>query len=327
VTARIRFVRWLGACLSFGAAAGLPLPGQSQEFPSRNITIVVPFPAGGGTDLFGRLIAQQFAAAFGRNVVIDNRSGAAGNIGAELVARAPADGHTLLYTASTIALNQAVTLKPTFDPQRELAAVSLAVTIPQVLVVHPSLPVKSAKELIALGKSKPGALSFSAGNVGSAGHLAFELLKTHTGLDAVNIAYRGAAPATVALVSGETHFSFLVPPVVQAHIRSGRLRALAVSSRARSSVLAEVPTMIEQGIAGFEALQWHGLFAPKKTPSAALERLNRELVRALASPAVKERALAEGAETVGSTAPVFEAFFKSEVEKWTVVATRSGARQ
>jgi len=301
-------------------------PAHAQEFPSRNITIIVPFPAGGGNDIFGRLIGQRLAAAFGRTVIVDNRSGASGNIGAEAVVRAAPDGHTILYGNANVATTQVVPPKPAFDPQRDLAPVSMTVLIPFVLVAHPSLPVRSVRDLLALVKGKPGDLTFSAGSTGSITHLAMELLKLNTKLDVRYVPYKGAAPSVVALLSGEVQISFLVPPVVQSQIRNGKMRGLAVSSLKRSTALPDIPTLHEAGVKDFEALQWHGFFVPARTPPAIVTRIHVEVVKALAASEIKERLATEGAEIVGSTPTDFAAFFRSEVKKWSEVVQRSGTK-
>ena len=297
----------------------------AQEYPSRNVTIIVPFPAGGGNDIFARLIGQRLAAAFGRTVIVDNRPGASGNIGAEAVVRAAPDGHTILYGNANVATTQVVPPKPAFDPQRDLAPVSMTVLIPFVLVAHPSLPVRNVKDLLALAKAKPGNLTFSA-VTGSITHLAMELLKLDTKLDARYVPYKGAAPSLVALLSGEVQISFLVPPVVQSQIRNGKARTLAVSSLKRSTALPDIPTLHEAGVKDFEALQWHGFFVPAKTPPAIVTRMHVEVVKALAASEMKERLATEGAEIVGSTPMDFAAFFRSEVKKWSEVVQRSGTK-
>lgn len=305
-------------------AAACVSAASAQDYPTRNVTIVVPYPPGGGTDLFARAIGQELSAKLGKPVIVENRSGASGNIGAEVVVRSTPDGHTLLYTASPIALSQAVYKKLAFNALRDLKPITMSVSIPQVLVVHPALPVKSTKALVALTKSKPGMLTFSSGGVGSGGHFAAELFKLRTGADMRHVPYRGAAPALVALISGETQLAFLVPPVVRPHLEAGKLRALAMTSLKRSPLFPKVPTLHELGYTNFEALQWHGLFAPAKTPAPIVEKLGEAAKAALASPSVQARFAAEGAEAVGSSPAEFAAFFKAELAKWTEVAKRAG---
>lgn len=313
-------------CAVLAAAGGLALnqPINAQGYPARNITLVVPYPPGGGTDLFARLIAQDIGKQFERQIVVDNRSGAGGNIGAELVAKAPPDGYTLLYTASQIAVSRVLSKTLRFDPQRDLRAISMSISIPLVLAVHPSLPVQSIKELVALAKAKPGALTYSSSGPGASGHFTMEFLNSATGIDTRHVPYRGAAPALTSVIAGETHMAFLVPPLVQAHAASGKLRLIAVSSRTRSSVFPNVPTAQEQGLRDFEALQWHGFFAPEATPEAVIKQLHGAIVKALGSPDVKSRLAAEGAVVVGNTPAEFAAFFQKELAKWTAIAKRAG---
>ena len=242
-----------------------------KRTPSRTSLLVVPYPPGGGTDLFARVIAQDLAKQFDKQIVVDNRSGANGNIGAEFVTKAPPDGYTLLYTASPIAVSRVLSKVVRFDAQRDLRPISMTISIPLVLAVHPSLPVRNIKELVALAKAKPGTLTYSSSGPGASGHFTMELLNFATGIDTRHVPYRGAAPALTSVLSGETQMAFLVPPLVQSQAASGKLRAIAVSSRARSPVLPNVPTAQEQGLRDFEALQWHGFFAP----GAVVEAMSR----------------------------------------------------
>jgi tripartite-type tricarboxylate transporter receptor subunit TctC len=313
--------------LAAGDAALFHAAANAQDFPSRTITIVVPIPPGGGPDIFGRLIGQRLAAGLGKPVIVDNRPGATGDIGAEAVARAAPDGHTLLYTTAVLVLRQVVPPKPALDPQRDLAPVSITLRHPWFLVTHPSLPVRNVKDLLALGKAKPGDLTFGGGGIGGALHFAVELFKLDTKLDARYIPYQGAPRAQVALLSGEVQLAFLGSPVVRPHVISGKMRALGVSALKRSSVLPEVPTLHEAGVKDFEVLNWYGFFVPAKTPAATIARIHGEVVKALAVPEMKERAATEGFELVGSTTPSdFAAFFRSEVKKWSDVVQRSGMK-
>jgi tripartite-type tricarboxylate transporter receptor subunit TctC len=308
--------------IAIGAAAGLTATARAEDFPTHNVTIIVPFPPGGGNDILGRLIGQRLAGTLGRMVIVENRAGANGNIGAQAVVRAAPDGHTMLYANSSIATANVIPPKATFDSQRDLAPVSMTALIPFVLVVHPSLPVRSVKDLLALAKAKPGALTYGAGGIG----LPMELLKFNANIDVRGIFYKGAAPATVALLSGEVQMSLQVPVIVQSHIRNGKARGLAVSSLNRSTVLPEMPTLHEAGVKDFEALQWHGFFVPAKTPTATVTRIHADIVKALVASELKERFAAEGAEIVGSTPSQFTAFISSEIKKWADVVQRSGMK-
>ncbi len=306
------------------AALGLATCAGAHGYPAKNITMVVPYPPGGGTDLFGRAIAQDMARQFDRQIVIDNRSGAGGNIGSEFVARSAPDGYTLLYTASQIAVSKVLSRNARFDAQRDLRPVSMTISIPLVLAVHPSLPVRNIKELVALAKAKPGSLSYSSSGAGASGHFTMELLNSKLGINTQHVPYRGAAPSLTSVLSGETQMAFLVPPIVQPHVASGKLRVIAVSSRERSSVFPEVRTVQEQGVREYEALQWHGVFAPAATPDAVINQLNASVIKALARPELKARLTAEGARPVGSSPAEFTAFFQQELVKWADVAKRAG---
>ena len=301
--------------------------GWAQEFPSRQITIIVPVPPGGGTDTFARFIAQKLSTSFGRTVLVDNRPGASSTIGTGAVVRSQPDGHTLLYVSSVIVLMNTFNTDLTFDPRRDLAPISMTVFIPQILLTHPSLPVRNVKELLALAKAKPGALSYGSGGFGGAQHLAMELLKLKTGIDVYHVPYRGAAPIQVSLLSGETQIGFLVIPVVQAHLKTGKMRALGLSARKRSTILPDIPTLHESGITDFEALQWQGFFVPAKVPQPVIDRLNQEIVKALAAPDMTERLAVEGAEIVGSTPRDFATFYQKEFTKWTDVLKHAGAKR
>ena len=324
LTDAIEFSRGLGAVL-VGLAA-VSATAFAQEYPSKPVRLVVPFPAGGGSDVIARVTAQKLGANLGQTVVVDNRAGASGNIAAELVARAPADGYTVLFANSSLSISPALYAKLPFDPVRDFQPISMASSYPFVLVIHPSLPVHSVKELVALARAKPDQLTFSSAGSGTMSHLAMELLKIKTGLRAVHLPYKGAAPASIALMSGEAQLAFVVMPVAQVQIKAGRFRGLGVAAKTRSPVLPQVPTMIEAGVAGHEALQWNGFFAPAKTPQPVLDRLQREVVKALGDPEVKQRFADEGATPVGNTPAEFAAFFRSEAEKWNDVVKRSGAK-
>jgi tripartite-type tricarboxylate transporter receptor subunit TctC len=224
----------LCAAIAAASISALNAPVAAQGYPARNITLIVPYPPGGGTDLFARVISQDMSKQFERQIVVDNRSGAGGNIGAELVAKAVPDGYTLLYTASQIAVSRVLSKNLRFDPQRDLRAISMTISIPLVLAVHPSLPARNLKELVALAKAQPGALTYSSSGPGASGHFTMELLNHTTGIDTRHVPYRGAAPSLTSVIAGETQMAFLVPPLVQPHVASGKLRPIAVSSRTRS---------------------------------------------------------------------------------------------
>jgi tripartite-type tricarboxylate transporter receptor subunit TctC len=298
----------------------------SQEYPARPVRVVVGFPAGGGSDLIARLVAQKLTAALGQPTVVENRPGASANIAAELVAKSAPDGYTLLFGNSSLSISPAVFRKLNYDPVRDLMPISMASSYPFALAVHPSLPVRSVRELVALAKAKPGALDYASAGAGTMSHMAMELLRIKTGINVAHLSYRGAAPASVSLLSGETQLAFLVMPVAAAQIKAGKLRGLSVAAPTRSAAAPQVPTMQEAGVEGHIALQWNGFFAPAKTPPAVLERLHREVAKAVHLPDVKQRFEAEGATPAGTTPNEFAAFYRSEADKWADVAKRSGTR-
>lgn len=303
------------------------LPAWSQDYPAKQVRLVVSFPAGGGSDLIARIVAQKLAAALGQPVVPDNRAGASGNIAAELVAKSPPDGYTLLFTNSSLSISPAVFRKLNYDPVKELTPISMASSYPFALAVHPSLPVQSVKALVALAKSKPDALAYASAGGGTMSHMAMELLRLKTGgIRIQHLPYKGAAPATVSLISGETQLAFVVMPVAAAQIKAGKVRGLAVAAPTRSAAAPELPTMQEAGVEGHVALQWNGFFAPARTPQAVLDRLHREVAKAVHLPDVKQRFEAEGATPAGTSPGEFAAFYRAEAEKWSEVAKRSGTR-
>lgn len=302
------------------------LPSLAQEYPARPVRVIVGFPAGGGSDLVARVFAQKLTGALGQSVVVENRPGASANIAAELAARSAPDGYTLLFANSSLSISPAVFRKLAYDPVKDFTPISMASSYPFVLAVHPSLPVRSVKELVALARSKPGALDYASAGPATMSHLAMQLMRLKTGVELSHLSYKGAAPAVVSLMSGETQLAFLVMPVAHPQFKAGKLRGLGVAAPARSPAAPEVPTMQEAGVAGNEAVQWNDFFAPARTPPAILDRLHREVVKAVAAPEVRQRIEAEGAAPVGNTPGEFAAFFRAEAEKWADVAKRSETR-
>ena len=318
-----RVVQFLAA-----AACFLAWPGQAtpQEYPVKPVRVIVGFPAGGGSDLIARVFAQKLTGALGQTVVVDNRPGASANIAAELAARSAPDGYTLLFANSSLSISPAVFRKLAYDPVRDFMPISMASSYPFVLAVHPSLPVRSVRELVALAKAKPGALDYASAGPATMSHLAMQLMRLKTGVELGHLSYKGAAPAVVSLMSGETQLAFLVMPVAHPQFKAGKLRGLGVAAKTRSAAAPQVPTMQEAGVEGHEALQWNGLFAPARTPQAILDRLHREVVKAVAAPEVRQRIEAEGATPAGTSPSEFAAFFRVEAEKWADVARRSGTK-
>jgi tripartite-type tricarboxylate transporter receptor subunit TctC len=299
---------------------------QAQDYPAKQVRLVLPFPPGGGSDIIARVVAQKLTGSLGQPVIVDNRAGASGNIAAEIVAKSPADGYTLLFGNSSLSISPAVFQKLNYDPVKDLVPISMASSYPFALAVHPSLPVRSVKGLIALAKSKPDALAYASAGGGTMSHMAMELLRLRTGIQVQHLPYKGAAPASVSLLSGETQVAFLVMPVAAVQIKAGKLRGLGVAASQRSAAAPDVPTMQEAGVKDNVALQWNGFFAPGRTPSAVLDRLHREVAKAVHLPDVMQRFEAEGATPSGSSPAEFAAFFRSEAEKWAEVAKRSGTK-
>ena len=310
--------------LGFSAAVVVSADAAwAQDYPARSVTIVVPFPAGGGADLFARVLGQELAAILGKPFVIENRAGAGGNIGANAVVRAAPDGLVVLYTTSGLAISRAVYASLAFQAEKDLQPVMITVSIPQVLVVHPSLPVKNMQQFIALAKAKPRSIGYGA-DVGSAGHLAMEMVGETAGIHQHQVPYKGVAPIVTALIGGEVQSAFLVIPLVKPHLVSGRMRAIGVSSSKRSGALPDVPTLQEQGLANFEALQWHGFFVPVRTPMHIVDRLSTAVQRALKTQHINDRATTEGAEIVQSTQSQFALFFTQEIARYVNIAKRAG---
>ena len=298
----------------------------AQTYPVKPVRVIVPFPPGAGVDIVARTVLPRLGEALGQQFIVDNRAGAAGNLGAEVAAHALADGYTLLFTPASVASSQALYPKLGYNLVKDLEPLSMVAAAPFVLVVHPSLPVKSVKDLIAMAKAKPEMLTYSTAGAGTMSHFAMELMQLLSAVKLTHLPYKGAAPAGIAVMSGEAHVSFLVMPVAQAQIRVNRLRGLGVAAKTRAPVIPQVPTMEEAGVKGHIALQWNGLFAPSATPRAIIDKLHRETVAALGNNEVRQRLADEGAEPVGSTPAEFAAFFRSEAAKWGDVAKRSGTR-
>ena len=321
ITARLHMR--LAAALAFLFAA---LPAAAQNYPKGPVRVIVPFPVAGGVDVAGRILAQSLAESFGKPFVIENRGGANGNIGTETVARSPGDGYTLLFTGAGLVTNPSLYKKVPYDPVRDFEPVSLMALGPNVLVVHPSLPVKSVKELIALAKARPGEIGFAGSGSGSTPHLAGELFNTMAGVQMVHIPYRGSGPAMIGLLSGEVPVMFIPAINAGGHVASGRLRALAVTSRERLSAMPNLPTVSEAGLNGYESSQWYGLLAPAGTPPEILNLLNAHVARIMHGADMKARMTNDGLVPIGSSREQFSVHIRAEIEKWAKVISASGAR-
>jgi len=299
----------------------------AQQYPAKPIRIVVPFPAGGIADLFARVIGQKFSEAWGQPVVVDNRPGAGGNIGAEIVAKSPADGYTLVMgSIGTHSVNVSLFSKLAFDPVRDFAPVALVMEAEGLLVLHPSVPAKSVKELIALARARPGQVAYASAGHGTAGHLSGELFKSMAKVDMVHVPYKGNVPAITDLMAGQTSLLFATMPTVLPQVQAGRLKALAVTSSTRSPAAPELPTVAEAALPGYSVTNWIGLFAPAGSPRDIVSKLNGETIRIMQAPDIRKRLANEGAKFTAKTPEEFGAFVRSEIAKWAKVVKEAGIR-
>ena len=296
----------------------------AQAFPSRPIRLIVPQSAGGSTDKIARIAAQKMSDAFDQPVVVDNRPGAGSINGTEMVANAAADGHTLLAVAASFTINPSLHKSLPFDPVRSFVPVSQLATLSHILIVHPSVPAKSVKELIALAKSKPGDLNLATSGVATSTHMAAELFMYMTGTRMTHVPYKGGAPSIIAMLSGQCQVNFAAISTAIPHVRSGKMRALAVSSAKRSAGAPELPTIAEAGVPEYSHSSWVGILAPAKTPQAIITRLNAEAVKAVQAQEVKVLLLVDGLESSGTTPAEYAAIIKTEVAKWIKVAKAAG---
>lgn len=304
----------------------VPAVVSAQEYPTRPIRFVVPFPPGGGNDIVGRIVAQKLSEGLKQTVVVDNRGGAGGTIGTDMVAKAPADGHTMLINNISLAVNATLIPRLPYDTLRQLAPVSIIGRQPNILVVYPGSKAKSVKELLDLARAKPGGVNYGSGGVGTASHLATELLQLSTGTKMTHIPYKGLGPALVDLMGGRTEFIISTMASALPQLKSGKLRPLAVTTLKRSAFFPELPTMIEAGVAGFDFTTWYVLVVPAGTPKAVMTRINTELAKIAALPQIKEQFSAQGLETAHTSAGEAQAYLAAEVVKWGKVIKASGAR-
>ena len=309
------------------AGAVFPAVTDAQNYPAKSIRLIVPFPPGGSTDLMGRVLGAKLGEAFGHQVIVENRPGASGMIGNELVARAAPDGYLLtLGTIGAMSVNQSLFKSVPYDSTRDFAPITLTGNVENLLVVHPSVPVHNVKELIALAAGKPGMLIFASRGAGNAPHLAGELFNQLAKVKLVHLPYKGGGPAMIDLVAGQVSLSFASMPSSLPFAKSGKLRALAVGGVKRSPAAPEIPTVAENGLPGFEITDWQGLLAPAKTPAAVIERLHRETLRILNEREVKERLAAAGLQVVTTTPSQFADFIRAEIDKWGKVIRTAGIK-
>ena len=311
----------VAATLMAAAAAG------AQTYPTKPVRLVVPSSPGGGTDITARIIAPELSKLLGQQVIVENRAGAGTMIGGDIVAKAAPDGYTLLMGISTLAINPAIYRKVPYDALRDFAPISQAVTLPNVIVGHPSLPARNVKELVALARSRPGELNFSSAGVGTSPHLSIELFLVMTKTKMLHVPYKGSGPAATDLIAGQVQLMARNMLTAYPHIKSGRMRPYGVTSVKRAAGAPEIPTIAEAGVPGYEAVQWYGVLAPANTPRAIVPRLHTDIAKVLQQPNVRELLGKDGAEPVGSTPEQFAAFIKSETAKWAKVVKDAGIPQ
>ncbi len=306
------------------ASASAIAAWAAEPYPSKPIRLIVPYAVGGATDITSRIIAQPLGDSMGQQIIVDNRAGGASITGTDMVAKAAPDGYTILMASIAFGANAGLYTKLPYDPQKDFATVSLVAIVPLVLAIHPSVPVRSVTELLALAKAKPGALNYGSAGNGSANHLATELLKHMTSTNIVHVPYKGGGPAVVAIVAGETSMLFATISSSLQHYKTGRLIALGVSTAKRNTALPEVPTVAEAGVPGYDFFEWQGVVVPAGTPQAVIDRLHKETVKALANPDARERIVGLGLDVAGSTPQQFATHLNAEVLRWKKVAKESG---
>ncbi|MBM3356498.1 MAG: tripartite tricarboxylate transporter substrate binding protein [Betaproteobacteria bacterium] len=311
-----------------GSAAAQSQSGAADDrYPTKPVRMIVPNPAGGGVDIIARLVGNKLSQQLGQSIVVENRPGAGGTIGLGVLAQSPADGYTLgMGVTATLAIAPSLYRRLPYDPLKDFEPITLIATLPLILVVHPSLPVKSVRDLVRLAKSRPGQIDYSSGGNGTPPHLAAELFKTQAGVKFTHVPYKGGPPAVNAAVSGEISLMFANALPALPHIKAGRLRALAVTSSKRASAFPEIPTIAEAGVSRYDAVQWYGVIAPAAVPRVIIDRLNREIREVIKITEVRAPLLAEGAEFSDTTPQQFRQFIAAEMAKWGNVVQASGAR-
>lgn len=309
-------VSGVAVCLSSALMVGAV---HAQSWPTKPIKFIVPYPPGGGTDVIARIVQEPLAKELGQQVIIDNRGGAGGSIGSALAAQSPSDGYTVLFTLSSHTINPAFYPRLPFDTEKDFSPVVTIASLPQILVANPNFPAKTVKEVIEMAKAKPGSISYASVGNGSPGHLAGAMMATDAGVDMVHIPYRGGGPAITDVIAGQVPLLWVSIPAAAQFVKSGKVKALAVSTVKRSAVFPDVPTMAESGFKDFEVDSWYAMFVPASTPKPIVERLNKAALKVLAQPEVKEKLLSQGAEAVGDSPSQLGAVVKKEIAKWKQV--------
>ena len=307
--------------------AALPYAGLAQQnYPNRTIRMIVPFPAGGVADVLGRMTAQKLSAQYGQQMVVENRGGSGGHLGAEVAARATPDGYTIMFGTIGIHAAYGIYTRLSYDPSRDLQPVILLADLPNILVVHPSVPVKTTKEFIALAKAKPGQINYASSGIGSPGHLAAVLFESMAKIQITHIPYKGGGPAMIDLVGGQVQLVFATAASAIPQIKSGRIKGIAVTTLKRSALMLELPTIAESGLAGYDANNWYGVMVPAKTPRAIVMRLNKEIIKVLAMPDVKSILFSQGLDPAPTTPEAFGTYIKIERTKWAKVIKTAGIK-
>jgi tripartite-type tricarboxylate transporter receptor subunit TctC len=313
------------ACIAI-AAATLASGAVAQSYPTKPVRLIVPYAPGGGVDIIARATAQELSKRVNQQIIVDNRTGAGGNVGSDVVAKSPPDGYTLLMASPGNTINPSLYAKMPYVPLRDLAAVALVASVPAVLVTNRSLPVQNVKQLVALAKAKPGALTYGSGGSGSTEHLAGEMFKSFAGVDILHVPYKGGAQVMVDVISGEIAMMFVNQVAALPHIQSGRVKVLAVAGTARSPSLPDTPTFVESGFKDFVVSVWWGVMGPAGMPKEIVAQLNREIVAGLSSPEMTQRLKSMSAQPIGGTPEQFAAFFAAETKRWAPIVKASGAK-
>jgi tripartite-type tricarboxylate transporter receptor subunit TctC len=311
-----QLVAVLSLILGLSGSLGLTQSAQAQSWPNKPIKFIVPYPPGGGTDVIARIMQEPLSQALGQQIIIDNRGGAGGSIGTDIAAKSPSDGYTVLFTLSSHTINPAIYPKLAFDTEKDFLPVSLVASLPQILVANPDFPAKSVKEVVQMAKAKPDAVSYASVGNGSPGHLAGAMMAGSAGITMMHIPYRGGGPAITDVIAGQVPLLWVSIPAAANYVKTGKLKALAVSTVKRSPVFPDVPTMAELGFKDYEVDSWYAMFVPAGTPQAIIDSLYKATIKVLAEPAVKEKLLGQGAEAVGSTPAQLGAVVKAELVKW-----------
>ncbi|MEQ1806686.1 MAG: tripartite tricarboxylate transporter substrate binding protein [Burkholderiaceae bacterium] len=317
---------WAGAFASVALVAAPGAFAQASAYPDKAVRFVVPYPPGGGTDVIARIVHERFQAALGQTIIIENKGGAGGSVGTDVVAKSAPDGYTVLFTLSSHTINPAIFPKMSYDTVKDFEPVGSVASLPQILVANPQFPANTVAELIALAKAKPGSLSFASVGNGSPGHLAGELFKIRTGTQMAHIPYRGGGPAVTDVMGGQVPLLWVSIPAAAQFVKTGKLKALGVSTLKRSAAFPDVPTLQEAGVADFEVDSWYAMFVPAKTPQAVIDKLNRALNAVVGDASIREKLLAQGSEGVGGTPEALGRIVAAELPKWAKLAKDANIR-